>query len=204
MQLHRHQESLLNLLRERNGDLRGLSLREIGKRIGIEERPQVIAHHLDQLEHKGYIRRSVPKERVFEILEEPAKGVVFIDLYRSTAQCGPEGMLGEDMVIDQIPVSSKTFGITNPSDYFFIKARGKSMEPVIYDGDLVLVKKQDDVESGDIAVLIHNEMPKIKKILKAGGKYILTSANSDFEPEEVEDGADFRICGRVRGILKVH
>jgi repressor LexA len=202
MKLHRHQEALLQLLRDRNGNLHGVSLRDIGEEIGVEDRPQVIAHHLTQLENKGYIRRTTPNERVFEVLEDPAKSVVYIDLYRTTAQCGPDGLLGDDMVIDQIPVSSKTFGITNPDDYFFVKARGDSMEPMIFNDDLVLIRKQDDVENGQTAIVVHNEMPKIKMIRKYSGKNFLMSVNPKYPPEET--GEDFRICGRVRGVLKVH
>ena len=206
MKLHKHQEALLNLLRKRDGNLRGVSLRSIGEEIGVRDRPQVIAHHLHQLENKGYIRRTNPIERVFEVLEEPTKKVVYVDLYRTTAQCGPEGLLGDDMIADRIPISSKTFGITDSDEYFFIKARGDSMEPTIYNSDLVLAHKQDDVETGQIAVLVHNGMPKIKRILKVDRKYILTSANPSYEPEEIIDTDDnsFRICGRVRGVLKVH
>jgi repressor LexA len=205
MKLHRHQEALLHLLEKRNGDLEDLSLRDIGEEIGVEDRPQVIAHHLHQLETKGYIRRAVPNKRIFEVLQEPAKGVMYIDLYRTTAQCGPNGLLGDDMVVDQIPVSSKTFGITDPSEYFFIKARGDSMEPTIHEEDLVLVRKQDDIDNGQMAVVVHNGMPKIKRIMKFNGKYFLTSANPKYELEEVVEGDDeFRICGRVKGVLKVH
>jgi repressor LexA len=205
MKLHRHQEALLHLLEKRNGDLEDLSLRDIGEEIGVEDRPQVIAHHLHQLENKGYIRRAVPNKRIFEVLQEPAKGVMYIDLYRTTAQCGPNGLLGDDMVVDQIPVSSKTFGITDPSEYFFIKARGDSMEPTIHEEDLVLVRKQDDIDNGQMAVVVHNGMPKIKRIMKFNGKYFLTSANPKYELEEVVEGDDeFRICGRVKGVLKVH
>lgn len=205
MKLHRHQEALLRLLQRRHGDLEGLSLRDIGQEIGVENRPQVIAHHLYQLENKGYIRRSSPKMKTFQVLEEPAKSVFYIDLFRTTAQCGPDGLLGDDMVIDQIPISSKTFGITNPDDYFFVKARGNSMEPAIQDGDLVLARKQDEVDNGQIAVLVHNGMPKIKRVLKVDNRYLLASSNSDFEPEEIVHGDDeLRICGRVKGVLKVH
>lgn len=204
MKLHRHQEALLNLLEKRSGNLEDLSLRDIGEEIGVEDRPQVIAHHLYQLENKGYIRRTAPNKRIFEVLREPAKGVMFIDLYRTTAQCGPDGPFGDDMVIDQIPISSKTFGITDPSDYFFVKARGDSMEPTIHEGDLVLARKQDDIESGQMAVLVHNGMPKIKRILKFNNQYFLDSVNSKHEMKEVVTDDEFRICGRVKGVLKVH
>lgn len=206
MMLHKFQQSLLDLLHNHEGDLRDMSLREIGSKIGAAGKAQVVAHHLEQLEKKGLIRRiGMPDERLFRVLEEPAKSVVYIGLYRTTAQCGPDGCLGDDMVIDRVPLSSKTFGISNPDEYFLIKAKGASMEPRIFEGDLVLAHKQSDVDNGEMAVLVHDGMPKIKKVLKVSNKYILTSLNSDYGPEEIVDrDSDFRICGRVRGVIKLH
>ena len=79
------------------------------------------------------------------------------------------------------------------------------MEKMIHDGDLVLVREQTDVDSGQIAVVVHEEMPKIKKILKNGNHYVLVSLNPDFNDQEVVAGDDpnFRICGLVKGVLKV-
>lgn len=206
MKLHKHQQALLDLIQNRGGDLRGMSLREIAEEIDLnKDRAQVVAHHLHQLEEKGIIRRVNSKERVFRILKEPVDAVVYVNLYRSTAQCGPDGLLGDDMIAEKIPLSSKTFNISNPDHFFLMKARGESMLPLIHEGDLVLTHKQDDVDSGQIAVVVHDGMPKIKKVLKTNSHPVLVSLNKErggYEDEEVID-SDFRICGQVRGVMRV-
>lgn len=207
MKLHKHQQAILDLLKERQGDLRGMSLRAIGEAIGVgDDRAQVVSHHIDRLEAKGYIRRTKAGERLFEIPEKPTEEVVFVDLYKATAQCGPDGCFGDDEIIDRIPLSSKTFGITNPDDFFLIKTRGPSMEPMIKAGDLVLARKQQDIENGQIAVVVHEGMPKVKKVTKTDNSYVLSSLNNAFNDQEVvaNDDENFRICGRVKGILNVH
>lgn len=57
----------------------------------------------------------------------------------------------------------------NPSyEYIYIRVEGNSMiNARIHDGDLVLVRKQSDVNTGDIAVVtIDNETATLKRILK--------------------------------------
>src|SRR5688500_14476394 len=123
MKVHATQEALLGLIRERGGDLRNLgSLRNIGTHLGIPDNPQVIAYHLDQLQNKGLIRQLDPNEYVYKIANVPLPASAPIPLYRATAQCGPSGFFGSDDVVDQIYVSTKTFGIAHPSHFFFIKA----------------------------------------------------------------------------------
>src|SRR3989338_7109266 len=102
--LHEHQKALLSLLKRKRGDLSHMSLRDIGDEIGGNNRAQGVAHHLEKLEKKGFIRRTEARKRKFDVPSRPTQEVVYIDLYRATAQCGPEGFLGDDMVVDRIPL----------------------------------------------------------------------------------------------------
>ena len=53
----------------------------------------------------------------------------------------------------------------------------------IYPNDLVFVRKQDDVESGDIAVvIIDNETATLKRVLKKEGLLILQAENPAYAP----------------------
>ena len=70
----------------------------------------------------------------------------------------------------------------------------------IYDGDLVFVRKQDDVESGDIAVVITNdENISIKRIIKKDNILILQAENSEYLPMifTEKDRDNVRILGKV-------
>lgn len=55
----------------------------------------------------------------------------------------------------------------NEKSYFCIRVKGNSMEPRIKDGDLIICKKQNDVDTGDIAaVLVNGHEATVKKIKK--------------------------------------
>jgi phage repressor protein C with HTH and peptisase S24 domain len=40
------------------------------------------------------------------------------------------------------------------------------MEPKIQDGDLVLIRQQASYDPNDFVFIVHNELPKLKKICK--------------------------------------
>lgn len=70
-----------------------------------------------------------------------------------------------------------------PGEFFGLRVRGSSMAPDIRDGDLVIIKKQEDVESGQIAaVSIGGEDATLKKVQKVDGHVVLLPLNPAYEP----------------------
>ncbi|NLW69949.1 MAG: helix-turn-helix domain-containing protein [Eubacteriaceae bacterium] len=68
-------------------------------------------------------------------------------------------------------------------EYFALQIRGNSMEPRIYENDVVIVRVQSDVESGDLAIVrINGSDATCKKILKYKGGITLVSNNTSYEP----------------------
>lgn len=69
-------------------------------------------------------------------------------------------------------------------EHFYLKAKGDSMTGArIYDGDLLLIRKQSEVESGEIAaVIIGDEDAVLKKFYREGDQVILQSENPKFNP----------------------
>ncbi len=51
-------------------------------------------------------------------------------------------------------------------EYFALKVKGDSMSPIINDGDVVIIKKQDDAESGKICVVMINGFDATLKEIK--------------------------------------
>jgi repressor LexA len=84
------------------------------------------------------------------------------------------------------------------SDYFFLRVNGDSMiGSRIYPGDLVLVRKQEDVDNGDIAViLINGEEATLKRVFKKNGQLILQPENPKYEPLIFTQG-EVRIIGKI-------
>ena len=68
-------------------------------------------------------------------------------------------------------------------EYFGLRIRGTSMEPKFSDGDVVIVRKQSDVESGDIAVvLVNGSEATVKKFVKHEDGISLVPTNPAFTP----------------------
>ena len=85
---------------------------------------------------------------------------------------------------------------------FALKAIGRSMEPRIQEGDLLIIHKQDDVESGDMAVILINGEATVKQVKKQAGGIMLIGFNQDvYEPhfysnKQIEQ-LPIRIMGKV-------
>lgn len=92
--------------------------------------------------------------------------------------------------------------VKDGSEYFGLKIKGDSMEPKISDGDVVIVRKQEDVDSGQIAIVgVNGEEATCKKVMKQEGGILLQPLNPSFAPVfyTVEQIAEIpiTILGRV-------
>ena len=87
-------------------------------------------------------------------------------------------------------------------DFFALKIKGDSMEPRICNGDVVIVRKQNYAESGDLViVLVNGDSATCKKLAKFPSGIRLIPFNQTYEPmfysnEEIEN-KPVRIIGRV-------
>ena len=88
-------------------------------------------------------------------------------------------------------------------EFFALKIRGHSMEPRMMEGDVVIVRKQEDVESGDVAiVLVNGDEATVKRVKKQPEGITLIATNTSvYEPhfysnKEIAD-LPVRILGRV-------
>ena len=92
-------------------------------------------------------------------------------------------------IIDYEELDAEEYG---HGEYFGLKISGHSMEPKISDGDVVIVKRQPDVEPGEIAVvLVNGDDATVKRIKKSPQGVTLLPSNPAYEPmyysnEEIE------------------
>lgn len=81
------------------------------------------------------------------------------------------------------------------------RCKGDSMKGVgINDGDIAIVRQQDDVESGELAVVVVNgDEGTLKRVRKFDGGVILEAANPDYPPRVFtgEDLNIIKIMGKV-------
>lgn len=192
--LHPTQEKLLKALADLE-DSRP-SLRTLAKKIGIQS-PNTIAHHLRQLEKKGYIIPS--EDGQIRIDKNPVRDVIYLPLYGNAA-CGTEEFYADENIEERIPLPARTLRIG--SDYFLVRARGDSMEPRIHDGDLLIVYQSQTPEDGQVVVAALDDGVYAKKFLRANDNILLVSFNQNYNPVTVSSQQEFRLLGIVRGVLR--
>ncbi|MCK4592834.1 repressor LexA [Candidatus Parcubacteria bacterium] len=192
--IHPAQKKLLELLAKNIDD--PLTIREIQDILELSS-TSLVAHHLSQLEKKGYLKRNPYNSRDYQILKTPEKQITYLNLY-GLAYCGPNGSILDGNPIDRMPVSTKLLSFSS-AEAFMLKAKGKSMEPKIKDGDFVIVKKASDADNGSIVACVNNGEALIKKIKKEKDKTILISINPEIAPFLAAD--DFKIEGEIKGLI---
>lgn len=70
----------------------------------------------------------------------------------------------------------------NGSEYFALQVKGASMEPKFSEGDVVIVKKQDTAEDGEIVIaLVNGDEATIKKLKKRADGIVLLPLNQQFD-----------------------
>lgn len=108
--------------------------------------------------------------------------------------------LAEENIVDYITLKEN---IPNVNEYYALRITGDSMLPLLAEGDLVIVHDQDDVESGQTAViLINGEEATVKKVVKTNEGIELHAMNPyypvrKFTFEDMQN-IPVKIIGRVR------
>lgn len=107
-----------------------------------------------------------------------------------------------EAVEDIIDTEEISEDMASTGDFFGLKIHGDSMEPKMSEGDVVIVRKQDDAESGEIVIAMVNGCDATcKRLKKYADGIMLLSNNPKYEPmifskEEIET-KPVRIIGRV-------
>lgn len=113
-----------------------------------------------------------------ENYKEPSPGYVRIPVMGRVVAGIPGEAVQDIIEWEEIPEALAADG-----EYFALQIKGKSMEPRMCEGDVVVVKRQPDAENGDIAVvLVNGEDAAVKRIKKGPEGLMLVSTNPVFEP----------------------
>lgn len=102
-------------------------------------------------------------------------------------------------IIDTEEISEE---LAKTGTFFGLQIHGDSMEPRIAEGDVVIVRQQDDAESGDIVIaMVNGDEATCKRLKKYADGIMLLSNNSKYEPmvfsnKDIKD-KPVRIIGKV-------
>lgn len=113
------------------------------------------------------------------------------------------GVPAVNQIVSYIPTYINN--VSEKDKYIWVRVEGDSMFPKIENGDKILIRLQDSVDSGQIGVvLIDGEEAVVKKINYGDNWIELESFNPYYPPRRFE-GADvqqIRVVGLVREVSK--
>lgn len=103
----------------------------------------------------------------------------------------------EQSVEDVFPLPKELVG---EGELFMLKVTGDSMiGAAIADGDWVVIRRQDDAESGEIVAAMIDDEATVKTLKRSGDHVWLMPHNSAYTPIP---GEKARILGRVVSVLR--
>lgn len=179
------------------------SVREIADAVGLAS-PSTVHAHLEALQSKGYIRKDPTKPRAIEISYAPGmgpassrSGTKMVPLLGRIA-AGPPLQSVED-IEDVLPLPASVIG---EGEFFMLRVAGDSMTGAgINDGDLVVVRKQDDASPGSIVAAMLEDEATVKTLVRDGARTVLRAENPAYEPIPVT-AENSRILGKVVALLR--
>lgn len=172
------------------------TLKDIAQHIGVKSLST--AHfHLERLEQKGFIKRG--SDGVMEIIDvaTPQLGPTAVPLVGVIAAGMPIDAIENPTVID-IPPSM----IDGRGEVYCLEVSGESMiDAHICDGDIVVIKKQDQADNGQIVVALLDDGTATLKTYRRlkNGKVMLIPANPALQPMTLDK---VTVQGRVIGVIR--
>ncbi|MFB0613299.1 LexA family transcriptional regulator [Aurantiacibacter poecillastricola] len=139
-----------------------------------------------------------PKEKSYKTLHR-SKEWVDVPRLAVDASAGPGAANGEEQVFDAFRFSRRWLAEQglDGAELSAIRVVGDSMEPLLREGDEVLVDCREQPFRDGVHVVRLDEVLLVKRVAsKGGGRFALLSQNQAYPPIDV-DGGDFDIIGRV-------
>jgi repressor LexA len=175
------------------------SVREIGENVGLSS-SSTVHNHLNQLERKGLIKRDPSKSRTVQLVSDvqadaQRRNAISVPVIGNVAAGAP--ILAEQNIEDHVLLSSDMAQEGN----FLLHVRGDSMiNAGILDGDLVLVKPQQEATNGSIVVALVDGDATVKRFERGNGHVKLIAENPAYEPIVT---TNVSLVGVVRGVIRL-
>jgi len=112
----------------------------------------------------------------------------------------------EECIEGRIPIDPELMNILNPEECFFLRVNGESMNKEIKNGAYALIRKQEAVENGEIAVVLVNGYDAtLKKFSKQGDIIILEPMSNDpsFSVQIYNKETEITVIGKYIGKMEM-
>ena len=175
------------------------SVREIGEAVGLSS-SSTVHNHLNQLERRGLIKRDPSKSRTVQLVQDVAvdtqrRNAISVPIVGNVAAGAP--ILAEQNIEDHLLLSPELA----QEGFFLLRVRGDSMvNACILDGDLVLVKPQQEASNGTIVVALVDGDATVKRFERGNGHVKLIAENPAYEPIVT---TNVNLVGVVRGVIRM-
>ena len=170
------------------------SVREICSAVGLSS-PSTVHGYIRRLEEKGLILREDFKKRAIRLPERSEEEIISVPLVGTVAAGVP--ILAMENITETFPLPA-SFGAKN--DLFMLKVKGDSMiNAGIFDGDYVIVERQETARNGQIVVALLEDSATVKTFYRENGHIRLQPENDALEPILTNEVA---ILGVVVGMFR--
>ncbi|MCY7361403.1 MAG: transcriptional repressor LexA [Ignavibacteria bacterium] len=172
------------------------TLKEIAEKFGITI--GTVQDHIYALQKKGFLERKKDIARGFRVIksdEEKAfdkmkSDVNLIPLYGNVAAGEP--IFAGDNIQGYVTMEKNSKG---HQIHFALKVKGESMvDSGIYDGDIVIVRKQDTADDGEVVIALLDDEATVKTLRNKNIKAYLEASNSKYKSII---NKPFQIIGKV-------
>lgn len=179
-------------------DISGMSLEELGNRIGVgKSTVRKYENALIRISHERVedIANALGIDTALLYGDEIQEDVIDVPLYGAIS-------CGKGLVVYEQPeeyVASPRQWVDG-GIYFYLIAKGDSMIGAkIHEGDLLLIKKQDDVDNGAIGAVVIDDECVLKRIYKNDNTFTLVSENPNYAPVVFDPSTDknIKIIGKL-------
>jgi DNA polymerase V len=88
---------------------------------------------------------------------------------------------------------------------YLVRSGGDSMiRAGIHDGDLLVVDRSSEAQTGDVIIAAVNGEPTVKRLVKEGDQVVLRAENPKYPPRYILEGDELLVWGVVRYSIRCH
>jgi repressor LexA len=177
------------------------TVRDIAEALGYKS-PNNVRQHLRLIEQKGFIKLQQGKARGIDIpaaaSEEYTVDAIGVPLIGNVAAGLP--ITAIENVDGYVTLDKSIF---RGDDLFALRIKGDSMSGMgVLNGDIVVIKKKNSAEHGEVVVVIIDGDATLKRYMKLGDRVFLHPENPAYEDIVLQPGSSIQVAGKLVGVIR--